>query len=87
MHNYKMIYVWSNYRTFLAETLSVMKLCTRHQAVDPPPPTPPRWHSDDGFAADRQESYYLDQSASPWSHSVSRDELLTSDRTKALEEQ
>lgn len=83
-----MIYVWSNYGTFLAEPLSVMKLCTRRRAVDPPfPTTSPSWHSDDGFAADRQESYYLDQSASPWSHSVSRDELLTSHRTKALEEQ
>lgn len=80
-----MIYVWSNYRTFLAETLSVMKLCTRRQAVDFF--FSPSWRSDDGFAADRQESYYLDQSASPWSRSVSRDELLTSHRTKALEEQ
>lgn len=40
MHNYKMIYVRSNDGTFLAETLSVMKLCTRHQAVDPPSPPP-----------------------------------------------
>lgn len=80
-----MIYVWSKYRTFLAErhyqwwncVLDVKLLIF----------FPPSWHSDDGFAADLQESYYLDQSASPWSHSVSIDELLTSHIAKALEEQ
>lgn len=59
----------------------MMKLCTRHQAVVFFPPA--------GIVMTDLQliAKSLDQSASPWSHSVSIDELLTSHRTKALEEQ